>query len=260
MDSLPPRIPSCGSRVCCGRWQTTPGPAPPSLPTHAPGPSGAAWRRRDSGSRRAWDSGRSARCSGASFAGTTQPPARALLRRAAIVVGGGLAGTSAARSLAQRGWQVQLIERHSQLAAEASGNPQGILYARLSAARDPVEPDRARWLPIQPADPAQPAAVRWRGVVGCAGPAPRLRRAGNGAAGEAAGTRAARRTAASGRAPTRRPAWRVFRCRSADSCFPPAAGCTRRRSVVRWPIIRTSPFARGFACCRWSAALRVGAS
>ena len=35
------------------------------------------------------------------------------------------------RSVAGR---VQLIERHSQLAAEASGNPQGILYARLSAA------------------------------------------------------------------------------------------------------------------------------
>jgi tRNA 5-methylaminomethyl-2-thiouridine biosynthesis bifunctional protein len=54
--------------------------------------------------------------------------------REAVVVGGGLAGTSAARSLAQRGWRVQLIERHSQLAAEGSGNPQAVLYARLSPA------------------------------------------------------------------------------------------------------------------------------
>jgi tRNA 5-methylaminomethyl-2-thiouridine biosynthesis bifunctional protein len=59
-------------------------------------------------------------------------------RREAIVVGGGLAGTSAARSLAQRGWRVHLVERHPRLAAEASGNPQGILYARLSAAQTPL--------------------------------------------------------------------------------------------------------------------------
>jgi tRNA 5-methylaminomethyl-2-thiouridine biosynthesis bifunctional protein len=50
----------------------------------------------------------------------------------AIVIGGGLAGTSAAASLAARGWHVTLIERHATLAAEASGNPQGILYTRLA--------------------------------------------------------------------------------------------------------------------------------
>lgn len=53
--------------------------------------------------------------------------------RAAIVVGGGLAGTSAAASLAARGWRVDLIERHAALAAAASGNPQGVLYAKLAA-------------------------------------------------------------------------------------------------------------------------------
>ena len=102
------------------------------------------------------------------------PAQDSLVGREAIVVGGGLAGTSAARSLAQRGWHVQLIERHSQLAAGASGNPQGILYARLSAAQDPVEPGRTRRVPIQPADAARTVALRWRGVVGCTGLATRL--------------------------------------------------------------------------------------
>lgn len=51
----------------------------------------------------------------------------------AIVIGGGLAGTSTAFSLARRGWQVSLIERHSQPAQEGSGNNQGILYTKLSA-------------------------------------------------------------------------------------------------------------------------------
>jgi len=64
--------------------------------------------------------------------------ANAAASREAVVVGGGLAGASAAWSLAQRGWRVQLIERHAQLAAEASGNPQGVLYARLSPSHTPL--------------------------------------------------------------------------------------------------------------------------
>lgn len=54
------------------------------------------------------------------------------MSRRAIVIGGGIAGTSSAFSLASRGWQVTLIERHGALAQEASGNPQGVLYPRLS--------------------------------------------------------------------------------------------------------------------------------
>jgi tRNA 5-methylaminomethyl-2-thiouridine biosynthesis bifunctional protein len=50
----------------------------------------------------------------------------------ALIIGGGLAGCTSARALAERGWQVTLIERHAQLAQEASGNPQGVLYAKLS--------------------------------------------------------------------------------------------------------------------------------
>ncbi|CDF97042.1 MULTISPECIES: bifunctional tRNA (5-methylaminomethyl-2-thiouridine)(34)-methyltransferase MnmD/FAD-dependent 5-carboxymethylaminomethyl-2-thiouridine(34) oxidoreductase MnmC [unclassified Pseudomonas] len=53
--------------------------------------------------------------------------------RRALVIGGGLAGCASAASLAARGWQVTLLERHAGLAEEASGNPQGVLYLKLSA-------------------------------------------------------------------------------------------------------------------------------
>jgi len=53
--------------------------------------------------------------------------------RRALVIGGGLAGCASAASLAARGWQVTLLERHGALAQEASGNPQGVLYLKLSA-------------------------------------------------------------------------------------------------------------------------------
>ena len=56
-------------------------------------------------------------------------------QRRALVIGGGLAGCASAASLAARGWQVTLLERHAQLANEASGNPQGVLYLKLSAHR-----------------------------------------------------------------------------------------------------------------------------
>ncbi|QVW21785.1 bifunctional tRNA (5-methylaminomethyl-2-thiouridine)(34)-methyltransferase MnmD/FAD-dependent 5-carboxymethylaminomethyl-2-thiouridine(34) oxidoreductase MnmC [Pseudomonas hormoni] len=53
--------------------------------------------------------------------------------RRALVIGAGLAGCATAASLAARGWQVSLLERHDELAQEASGNPQGVLYLKLSA-------------------------------------------------------------------------------------------------------------------------------
>lgn len=53
--------------------------------------------------------------------------------RHALVIGGGLAGCATAASLASRGWRVSLLERHAALAQEASGNPQGVLYLKLSA-------------------------------------------------------------------------------------------------------------------------------
>ncbi|MCU1781693.1 bifunctional tRNA (5-methylaminomethyl-2-thiouridine)(34)-methyltransferase MnmD/FAD-dependent 5-carboxymethylaminomethyl-2-thiouridine(34) oxidoreductase MnmC [Pseudomonas sp. 13B_2.1_Bac1] len=53
--------------------------------------------------------------------------------RHALVIGGGLAGCASAASLAARGWRVSLLERNEALAQEASGNPQGVLYLKLSA-------------------------------------------------------------------------------------------------------------------------------
>ncbi|GIZ11314.1 bifunctional tRNA (5-methylaminomethyl-2-thiouridine)(34)-methyltransferase MnmD/FAD-dependent 5-carboxymethylaminomethyl-2-thiouridine(34) oxidoreductase MnmC [Pseudomonas sp. NCCP-436] len=53
--------------------------------------------------------------------------------RHAVVVGAGLAGCATAASLAARGWRVTLLERHDEPAREASGNPQGVLYLKLSA-------------------------------------------------------------------------------------------------------------------------------
>jgi len=59
------------------------------------------------------------------------PPA-ALPRQIVTIIGGGLAGTSTAHALAQRGWPVCLLESADTLAAGASGNPQGVLYTKLS--------------------------------------------------------------------------------------------------------------------------------
>lgn len=58
--------------------------------------------------------------------------------RRALVIGGGLAGCHSARALAERGWQVALLERHPRVASEASGNPQGLLYAKLSPKPSPA--------------------------------------------------------------------------------------------------------------------------
>ncbi|MGY2374353.1 bifunctional tRNA (5-methylaminomethyl-2-thiouridine)(34)-methyltransferase MnmD/FAD-dependent 5-carboxymethylaminomethyl-2-thiouridine(34) oxidoreductase MnmC [Pseudomonas sp. SDO524_S393] len=60
-------------------------------------------------------------------------PRTAITERRALVIGGGLAGCASAASLAARGWQVSVLERHDALAREASGNPQGVLYLKLSA-------------------------------------------------------------------------------------------------------------------------------
>jgi len=53
--------------------------------------------------------------------------------RHAVVIGAGLAGCATAASLAARGWRVTVLERHAEAAQEGSGNPQGVLYLKLSA-------------------------------------------------------------------------------------------------------------------------------
>ena len=61
-----------------------------------------------------------------------QEPGRMPTRRHAAVIGAGLAGSSCAAQLAERGWTVDLIERHSEPAREASGNPAGLLMPAFS--------------------------------------------------------------------------------------------------------------------------------
>ena len=68
---------------------------------------------------------------------TSLPQARSA-PSTAIVIGGGVAGCAAASALAMRGATVKLIERAPTLAAGASGNPSGVLHARLSAGMNPL--------------------------------------------------------------------------------------------------------------------------
>ncbi|MCB5189834.1 bifunctional tRNA (5-methylaminomethyl-2-thiouridine)(34)-methyltransferase MnmD/FAD-dependent 5-carboxymethylaminomethyl-2-thiouridine(34) oxidoreductase MnmC [Methylobacillus arboreus] len=50
----------------------------------------------------------------------------------AVVIGGGIAGGATSRALAERGWQVTLLEQETALAQHASGNPVGVLYPKLA--------------------------------------------------------------------------------------------------------------------------------
>ncbi len=58
------------------------------------------------------------------------------INQSVAVIGGGIAGCSAAHALAQRGFLVSLFERNETVASEASGNPVGLLYPRLSGEND----------------------------------------------------------------------------------------------------------------------------
>ena len=51
----------------------------------------------------------------------------------AVVIGGGLAGAQIAWHLAEQGWKITLLERHAQLACEASGNKAGVLSPKMTA-------------------------------------------------------------------------------------------------------------------------------
>jgi tRNA 5-methylaminomethyl-2-thiouridine biosynthesis bifunctional protein len=48
------------------------------------------------------------------------------------VIGAGIAGCASAYTLANKGWQVTLIERQAAVAQEGSGNPRGVIYPRLA--------------------------------------------------------------------------------------------------------------------------------
>jgi tRNA 5-methylaminomethyl-2-thiouridine biosynthesis bifunctional protein len=58
-------------------------------------------------------------------------------KRSAVVIGGGIAGTSAAYALARRGLEVTQIERHAAVGCEASGNPVGVLFPLLNKTWSP---------------------------------------------------------------------------------------------------------------------------
>ena len=45
-----------------------------------------------------------------------------------LIIGAGLAGCAAAWALAEQGWHSTVLERHSSIAAEASGNPAGLFH------------------------------------------------------------------------------------------------------------------------------------
>ncbi len=51
----------------------------------------------------------------------------------AVIIGGGIAGSQIAWHLAEQGWQITLIERHEQLATEASGNVAGVISPKMTA-------------------------------------------------------------------------------------------------------------------------------
>jgi tRNA 5-methylaminomethyl-2-thiouridine biosynthesis bifunctional protein len=59
------------------------------------------------------------------------------MARNAVVIGAGLAGTACAARLAERGWSVDLVERHGTVAQEASGNAAGLLMPAFSADWNP---------------------------------------------------------------------------------------------------------------------------
>lgn len=59
-------------------------------------------------------------------------------RREAVVIGGGIAGCSTAAALKKRGWKVSIVDSHPEPGQEASGNPQGILYPKLSVEDSPL--------------------------------------------------------------------------------------------------------------------------
>ncbi|OLL29394.1 bifunctional tRNA (5-methylaminomethyl-2-thiouridine)(34)-methyltransferase MnmD/FAD-dependent 5-carboxymethylaminomethyl-2-thiouridine(34) oxidoreductase MnmC [Burkholderia sp. SRS-W-2-2016] len=62
-----------------------------------------------------------------------EPPAPfAHPERHAVVIGTGLAGCAVIERLAARGWHLTSLERHAQVAQDASGNPAGVFHPMIS--------------------------------------------------------------------------------------------------------------------------------
>ena len=62
-----------------------------------------------------------------------RPRNTAFSTRHAVIVGAGLAGSSAAWALAQQGWTSTVLERHASIAHEASGNAAGLFHGVIHA-------------------------------------------------------------------------------------------------------------------------------
>lgn len=65
-------------------------------------------------------------------------PAPAKKDKKIIVIGAGIAGCGAAHSLARRGENVLLIDKHHAPAMEASGNPRAVVYPKMTVDRTPM--------------------------------------------------------------------------------------------------------------------------
>lgn len=56
-------------------------------------------------------------------------------QRQAVIIGAGIAGCTIAYKLAQRGWQISLLDTAKTIASAASGNARAVLYARTAQQR-----------------------------------------------------------------------------------------------------------------------------
>jgi tRNA 5-methylaminomethyl-2-thiouridine biosynthesis bifunctional protein len=57
-------------------------------------------------------------------------------QRNVLIIGAGIAGCTAAAALAKKGFRVQVIDRHTSVANEGSGNLQAVVYPKLSRQND----------------------------------------------------------------------------------------------------------------------------
>ena len=57
-------------------------------------------------------------------------------RKTVTVIGAGISGCTVAAALKKRGFNVTVVDRHNHAGAEASGNPEGIVYPKLSPRDD----------------------------------------------------------------------------------------------------------------------------
>lgn len=65
-----------------------------------------------------------------------QPTMLAVTEKNATIIGAGIAGLSVAYALVKRGWHVTVIDKHTDIASEASANPAAIVYPRFSINND----------------------------------------------------------------------------------------------------------------------------